>query len=72
MDQRFDTYALLCILVGAAVVIILQALARFISDFRWELRYIKDELAHTSGDEHKRWTRKKRRLWLSLLPFVKY
>lgn len=37
-----------------------------------ELRYIKDEIKRAGKDERKYWLRQKRRLWLSLIPFVKY
>lgn len=41
-------------------------------DFNRELRYIKTEIGRTEGREQAHWKKKKRRLWLSLLPFFRY
>lgn len=64
------------ILIAAFVVIIavvfLIRLALVINDFQTELKYIKGEIRRNHGMERKHWQKKKRRLWLSLLPFVKY
>ena len=65
------------IILGAAVGLILVAAIglRFISwlnEFQQELRYLNNEIGRTSGKEKKRWKKRKRRLLLSLLPFVRY
>jgi hypothetical protein len=44
----------------------------FVSSFSRELKYLNNEIERTSGKERMRWKRQRRRLWLSLLPFVKY
>ena len=66
----------LVLLVGILVcfffVLILAKLITFWSEFYDELRYLKDEIRRTGGDERIYWMRRKRRLWLSLIPFVKY
>ncbi len=63
-------------LVGILAVIILFALlvglAQFLNDFSHELRYLNNEIGRTTGAERKHWIRQRRRLWLSLIPFVKY
>ena len=40
--------------------------------FTRELRRLNNEIGRTYGMERKYWVRRKRRLWLSLLPFVEY
>ena len=44
----------------------------FIGDFAQELRYLNCEINRASGAERQQWIRQRRRLWLSLIPFVKY
>lgn len=60
------------IIAGILAIFILGALIMFLVDFFRELRYLNKEIACTSGIERKYWLRQRRRLWLSLLPFVKY
>lgn len=64
----------MCIVVVAAVVLVgsIVALADFINDFLSELKYLSCEIARTSGEEREFWIRKRRRLWLSWVPFVRY
>lgn len=56
-----------CILFFALIEFILRY-----RRFTRELRRLKNEIGRTYGAERKRWVHRKRRLWLSLLPFVKY
>ncbi len=55
-----------------ALPIILVLIAIRISEFIQELRYLNTEIARTTGDQRRRWLRLRRRLWLSLIPFVRY
>lgn len=58
-----------------AVLLILGLLANlcmFISRFSSELKYLNEEVKRTEGAERKRWIRRRRRHWLSLIPFVKH
>ena len=63
-------------LLGIVIVIILLILfvraVWFFDDFSRELKYLKTEINRTHGDEREYWIHKRRRLWLSLIPFVKY
>lgn len=63
-------------LIGIAVVLVLPllmtGLAIFINDFSRELKYINCEIHRTSGSERRYWIRKRRKLWLSLIPFIRY
>lgn len=64
------------ILVGIIAVPILLGLlvglCMFINDFSQELKYINCEINRTYGGERRYWKRQRRRLWLSLIPFVPY
>lgn len=64
------------ILVGIIAIPILLGLlvglCLFINDFSQELRYLNNEIRRTDGAERRHWIRRRRRLWLSLIPFVKY
>lgn len=52
--------------------VIMTSFARWLLDFETELRYLKREIDRAIGKEKKYWIRRRRRLWLSILPFVKY
>jgi hypothetical protein len=54
------------------LVVIIISLVSFFDTFVQELKYMNIEIRRTSGAERKRWIRQRRRLWLSLIPFVKY
>ncbi len=47
-------------------------LCRFADNFSAELRYLSNEIERTEGAERRYWIRRRKRLWLSLIPFVKY
>ena len=53
-------------------IILLYGFCKFINDFSRELRFLNNEINRTRGTERKHWIRRKRKLWLSLIPFVKY
>ena len=59
----------------AALLFLLLSLIGFLSfsqDFSRELRFLNTEIGRSAGEDRRRWLRRRRRLWLSLLPFVKY
>lgn len=63
--------------MGAIFIILILVglfirLCTFIEDFASELRYLNREIDRTDGSERRHWIRKRRKLWLSLIPFVKY
>jgi hypothetical protein len=66
------TDILLCILIGISLIIILGILIVFLKDFLQELRYLNKEIQCNHGAERTRWIRERRRLWLSLLPFIQH
>jgi len=70
-----DSYSLLDVLiivglsfctVGALVAVFIQ-----LRDFLSALRSINMEIRRTDGREQAHWRKKRRRLWLSLLPFIR-
>ena len=60
------------IIAGILILFALGALILHLSDFFRELRYLNKEIACTAGEERRYWLQQRRRLWLSLLPFIKY
>ena len=65
-------YWLIGIVAAFFLFLLLFGLVSFINDFSSELRYLNSEIGRTTGGERRYWKRQKRRLWLSLIPFVKY
>ncbi len=65
-------YFLLGIVVLIFLLFLLVGFVMFLNDFAQELKYINNEIQRAEGAERKRWIRQKRRLWLSLIPFVRY
>ncbi len=60
-------------IAGAFLLIVLSVGAvAFFNDFSRRLRYLNNEIKRTDGIERRYWIREKRRLWLSLIPFIKY
>ncbi len=53
------------VIVTAVVVPVVQA-------FRADLKYINMEISRTEGREQAHWIKRRRQLWLSLIPFYRY
>ena len=60
------------LLVMALLFVAMVGLTDFVNKFSRELRYINNEINHTKGSANRYWRRRRRRLWFSLFPFVKY
>jgi len=60
------------IIVAFFLMILVAGLVSFFRNYSRELKYINLEIQRTDGTERRYWIRKRRRLWLSLIPFVKY
>ena len=71
-NQDTGFYILIGIIGFFLLIGLLFGLAQFLNDFMSELRYLNNEIGRTDGEERKHWIRQRRRLWLSLIPFVKY
>ena len=65
-------YWLFGIVALAVLLLLIIGTAQFINDFSRELKYVNIEINRSRGSERRHWIRRRRRLWLSLLPFVKY
>ncbi len=70
--SKNQTDILIYIFAFVALIIILGILIVFLMDFIHELRYLNKEIRCNHGAERTRWIRERRRLWLSLLPFIQY
>ena len=73
MIPELDTFTnvLLAIVIAFFAIAILVGLNIKISEFNHKLDYLNKEIERTEGAEREYWKRKKRRLWLSLLPFYR-
>ena len=76
MPEESNLDAGIWLLVGIVaiffLILLLFGLVSFINDFSSELRYLNNEIRRTDGAERRHYIRQRRRLWLSLIPFVKY
>lgn len=46
--------------------------AMWLNGFISERNYLNNEIGRTVGSEQRYWKRRRRRLWLSIIPFVRY
>lgn len=65
-------YLIFGICIGFLLIVVLIGFMKWLLDFRGELHYLNIEIHRTRGKEQTYWIRKRRRLWLSILPFVRY
>ncbi len=65
-------YIAIAFLVVAVLIILALAFFFVYNDFMSELRHLNIEIRRTEGQEKDYWKKQKLRLWLSLIPFVKY
>ena len=73
MDAPLDPIAIVAGIALAVFlfVLLLASVLTKLQRFRSELSYINMELRRASAKERKHWRRRRRRLWLSLLPFTR-
>ena len=71
---NIDIRIIILIIVLCAIVVIPMVIgfAIFLNNFSVELKYLNCEISRTKGKERQQWIHQRRRLWLSLIPFVKY
>lgn len=65
-------YVFIIVFLIIFIIIVGTTFLQWLSDFITELKYLRCEIKRTQGRERRYWIQKKRRLWLSLIPFVKY
>lgn len=63
---------LIIVLLVPFSCLIFFAFVNWLGGFCMDLKYLKGEIRRTTGEEQKAWIRKKRKLWLSILPFIRY
>ena len=71
-SSNTDLYFLIGITAFLFLALFIIVGVTFYHQFSKELKYLKNEIRRTEGVERRYWIKRKRRLWLSLLPFVKY
>ena len=75
MPERLLSTEMLVLIGLVAITILVPLLAAAImrlQEFKRELNYLNNEIGRTTGAEQAHYIRRKRRLLLSLIPFVKY
>ena len=70
--EDLDLIIILCLILIPLLLLLSAAIIRRYYHFSRELRYLNKEIRRTCGSERKVWLRRRRKLWLSLLPFVRY
>ena len=63
---------LIIIIAVPTIMFLLVGFVQFYMKFSRELDYLNSEISRTVGAEKREWIKKRRRLWLSILPFFKY
>ena len=72
-NQSDDSVWLLLGVIAAVVLMgMLAAFVVRLNEFSRELKLLNTEIGRTEGAERRRWLRRRKRLWLSLIPFIKY
>lgn len=71
-EWDLETWTLVGISLTIMVPLFVAKVFDFFSDFAGELRYLNNEIRRSMGEEQRYWIRQRSRLWLSLIPFVKY
>lgn len=65
-----DLLPLIFLIGGFLFLVLLVKGTLFFRDFFRQLRYINLEICRTSGNEQQYWLACRRRLWLSLIPWI--
>lgn len=71
-NSDFGAYLLLVILVVFFLILLVFGAVSCFRNFSQELKILNCEIRRTRGAERKHYIRQRRRLWLSLIPFIKY
>ena len=67
-----ETRLLIGILITFFLALLLVKLVLFFDGFVKELKYVNTEIKRSEGSEKRRWIRQRRRLFLSIFPFINY
>lgn len=71
-ELNSEDYWIIWIIIAFVLLLIFIRTVCFFHDFSKELKYLNMEIARADEDEIDYYLYKRRRLWLSLIPFVKY
>ncbi len=71
-NPETELYLIIGIVIAAILILAIYGLCLFFIEFCRDLRYINYEISRTEGDERRYWLCLRKKLWLSLIPFVKY
>ena len=69
--QNFSIYVFIGIVASIILFFLAVRFAYFLNAFAKELEYLNCEIQRTEGTERELWEKRKKELWLSLVPFVK-
>ena len=65
-------YILAGVIAAALLVLVIVRFTMWLQSFLMELRYLDKEIERTAGEEKQHWIKRKKRLLLSWIPFVRY
>ena len=71
-EMSNEDYWLIWIIVAFILLLVFIRAVCFFYDFSKELKYLNMEITRADDDEIEYYLYNRRRLWLSLIPFVKY
>lgn len=72
LELDTTTWILIALSVLILGSLLVYSITQSIIKFTRELHYLNSEIHRTFGAERIYWIRQRRRLWLSLIPFVRY
>ena len=67
-----ESVASIVVILLLLIMVVLMCSFPWIQWFRRELKYLNSEIKRNEGKEKERWKRRKKRLLLSIIPFVPY
>ena len=70
-DDFIIISAVILLLIIVLIIFISIPIIIFLLNFSKELRYLNLEIGRSTGEERKFYIKQRRRLWLSLIPFVR-
>ena len=70
-DLDNGTILLVVLLAGMIGLLLLISAVQKYNRFKRDLDYINEEIHRTVGTERQAWKERKRKLWLSLIPFYR-
>ena len=65
-------YVLAGVIAAVLLVLVIVRFAMWLQSFLMELRYLDKEIERTAVEEKQHWIKRKKRLLLSWIPFVRY